>query len=200
MKKNINNLNKILQALPQLQCKKCTYDDCESYARAVLDQTETLDKCEPGAQVTKIHLQNIFKNIDDSNKAEINKYKIAQIEFDNCIGCTICINVCPVDAIVGAKKQQHYIIDDKCNGCELCIQQCPVDCMKMIEHPSNKSWTWPSEQSEASKNDYKNKLDRINENKRSKEYSKEEGNIKHYLKKAIEIESKRQRNANNYDL
>ena len=124
---------RILNALPQLQCKKCTYKDCESYANAIIFDNEKLNKCEPGSSHTEKQISNILnKNIKLIESNEIKDFPIAKIKVEECIGCTICIKVCPVDAIIGARHKQHFIIDDQCNGCELCITECPVDCMEMI--------------------------------------------------------------------
>ena len=83
-----------------------------------------------------------YKNpIEDIKKGHFKKpsqninYKIAHIHVEHCIGCTICIKVCPVDAILGAKLTQHHIISEYCNGCELCINECPTECMTMIDNP-----------------------------------------------------------------
>ena len=187
-------INKILEVLPQLQCRKCTYNDCKSYAEAVVNDGENINKCEPGSDQTQFEISKILNNSNTGlNKSKIENYKIAKIDFDECIGCTICIKVCPVDAIIGARRQQHYIIDDQCNGCELCIEQCPVNCMSMIDNPKNESWQWPSPQSEISRANYNNKLERINKLKQekislSKTYN-DDKKIKDYLKQAIKRES-----------
>ena len=129
--------NRLLEALPQLQCKKCEYKDCEEYAVAIANKNESLNKCEPGSLQTENQLRNILRQ---SQKVitvhEIKKFPIAEIKHEDCIGCTICIKVCPVDAIIGAKHKIHFIINDQCNGCELCISECPVNCMEMIVNPA----------------------------------------------------------------
>ena len=191
MKKEINKLEKIIDALPQLQCKKCTYDDCESYAQAILYSNESISKCEPGANQTKNLLQKLIDGDADFEEFRIENYQIAHIKYDECIGCTICIKVCPVDAIIGARRKQHYIINDKCNGCELCIEQCPVDCMEMIHNDSQLSWIWPSAESEDSKARYYRKLARANHEKNTKDIINQEEKIKQYLKLAIEREAKK---------
>ena len=110
MKKEINKLEKIINALPQLQCKKCTYDDCESYAQAILHSNESINKCEPGANQTRNILKKLIDGDTDFEELSIENYQIAHINYDECNGCTICIKVCPVDAIIGARIKQHYII------------------------------------------------------------------------------------------
>ncbi len=193
-------INTIHKALPQLQCKKCTYDDCKSYAVAIAKNNESADKCEPGSTKTKNQLLKILK---DNSSVVINKiksYQIADIVIDECIGCTICIKVCPVDAIIGARHQQHYIIEDRCNGCELCIAQCPVDCMEMKTNTKKISWVWPSPQSEESEKNYYNKLARINmakEKKKGTLYDEKE--IQNYIQAAIERETFKHKTIKKYE-
>ena len=195
MKKEITKLEKIINALPQLQCKKCTYDDCESYAQAILHSNESINKCEPGASQTNNILKKLIDGDTDTDFEEsiIEDYKIAHIKYDECIGCTICIKVCPVDAIIGARKKQHYIINDKCNGCELCIEQCPVDCMEMVNNDFELSWIWPSVQSEDSKERYSRKLTRVKQEKYTKSIVNQEKEIKQYLKLAVERETEKRK-------
>ena len=196
--------NRLLKALPQLQCKKCTYKDCESYAESIVNQNETLDKCEPGSTHTKNQLLGIM----NGSKAEIiinkiQKFSIAEIETDDCIGCTICIKVCPVDAIIGARHKLHFVINDKCNGCELCISECPVDCMVMTANHHNKSWDWPSRQSDESNNFYQNKKLRIDNLKKEKYLAKEQLNssskIKLYIKDALSREEEKHVKVEEYE-
>tara|TARA_B100001564_G_scaffold359867_1_gene383498 strand:+ start:844 stop:1461 length:618 start_codon:yes stop_codon:yes gene_type:complete len=203
-KKNREIKNNLLKALPQLQCKKCTYKDCESYADSIINQNESLDKCEPGS----MHTQNQLFKIINNSKTEIaiNKIKsfsIAEIKTNECIGCTICIKVCPVDAIIGAKHKLHFIINDRCNGCELCISECPVDCMKMITNHSRKSWDWPSKQADQSNSFYQNKKIRIDNLKKEKYLAKERLNssakIKLYIKNALSREEEKYSQVKEYE-
>ncbi len=195
MKCEASLIDKIMEALPQLQCQKCKYDDCHSYATAIVRNNEDLNKCKPGLKQTEIQLNEILKGKEEIITNKIEKYKIATIDEDQCIGCTICIKFCPVDAIVGAKLQKHFIIEDQCNGCELCIDQCPVDCMKMINNRKNIFWHWPSKQSEDSKNNYYNRLKRLevmgNEKKVVENKIKQEFLIEDYVEKAIKRENKK---------
>ena len=194
----------ILEALPQLQCKKCEYKDCEAYAEAIINNNESLNRCEPGSLQTENQLINILQ---ESQKVitvnEIKKFSIADIKHEDCIGCTICIKVCPVDAIIGAKHKIHFIINDQCNGCELCISECPVNCMRMIVNPAEESWAWPSERSYQSKNFYKNKTIRLNKQKKEKILTRERlastAKIKSYIKEALLREENKRKQAKVYE-
>ena len=196
--------NKLLKALPQLQCKKCTYKDCESYADAIIKENEDLDKCEPGS----IHTQNqLVEIVNGSNDKvfvnEIRNYQIASIETYECIGCTICMKVCPTDAIIGAKHKLHFVIDDLCNGCELCISECPVDCMSMTINPKRESWFWPSEQVDLSRQAYEGKKKRIDDIKKERELIKKElrsiAKMKSYLADAILREEEKDKQLKEYE-
>ena len=202
MNSKLKLINKITSALPQLQCKKCGYEDCISYASAVVNQKEDLNKCEPGQQKTEQQLKNILQGIEKISLNEIQNYQIATINENQCIGCTICIKICPVDAIIGAKQQKHFIINNQCNGCELCISQCPVDCMTMIDNPMELSWSWPSTQANKSKDDYNNRLTRIeiikNQKKYNKKISHDESSIQDYIKNAIKREERKYKKIKEY--
>ena len=196
--------NRLLEALPQLQCKKCEYKDCEAYAEAIANKNEILNKCEPGSLQTENQLRNILRR---SQKViivnEIKKFSIAEIKHEDCIGCTICIKVCPVDAIIGAKHKIHFIINDQCNGCELCISECPVNCMKMIVNPAEESWVWPSKRSYQSKNFYENKKIRLTNQKKEKILARERlastAKIKSYIKDALLREENKRKQAKVYE-
>ena len=194
-----NNLliEKVLKALPQLQCKKCTYKDCLSYAKAVVEDNEDLNKCEPGGLHTEKQLKNILNKNDSIKPNKIKNYQIAEIRVEECIGCTICIKVCPVDAIIGARHQKHYILNEQCNGCELCISQCPVDCMEMQQHKDNKNWVWPSIQADISKAYYDNKNIRLNEVKEIKRIARENTSKSHKIKTYIQDVVSREKSKNN---
>ena len=179
-------IEKVLKALPQLQCKKCTYKDCLSYAVAVVEHSEDFNKCEPGGLHTEKQLKNILNGINIIEPNKIENYHIADIRVEECIGCTICIKVCPVDAIIGARHQKHFILNDQCNGCELCISQCPVDCMEMKKYKDNYDWEWPSRQADISKNYYNKKNIRLNEIKKIKKLARDSSNESHKIKAYID--------------
>ena len=196
-------LNQIIEALPQLQCKKCEYPDCRSYAKSIVEEKEKIDKCEPGGAVTESNIQSLLNDPSFTSEQQIKSHTIADIIPEECIGCTICIKVCPVDAIVGARHMIHKVLENQCNGCELCIKECPVNCMSMIENHNQKSWSWPSQVSEQSKKNYYQRLDRLDCIKKDKRVSRQkvldEEEMNDYIKYAIETESKRLKDIKKYD-
>lgn len=122
--------------LPQTQCRDCDYDDCRSYANAIASDNEKPNKCLPGGEQTLRDIAALLA-IDPApylNEIQQNAKAItlARIREDECIGCTKCIQACPVNAIIGAAKHMHSIITDACNGCELCLPPCPVDCIDLL--------------------------------------------------------------------
>jgi len=121
--------------LPQTQCTRCGYPACLAYAEAIAAGEADINQCPPGGAQGVGELAALLgreaKPLNPANGIE-KPAEIAVIDEDACIGCTKCIQVCPVDAIVGANKLMHTILSDECNGCELCIPACPVDCITMI--------------------------------------------------------------------
>lgn len=131
--------------LPQTQCGQCGYPGCRPYAQAIAEGDE-INKCPPGGEATIRHLADLMgvdpKPLDSAHGEEDSK-KVAYIREDECIGCTKCIQACPVDAIVGASKQMHTVLIDECTGCDLCVDPCPVDCIDMVPlKPTVSSWRW----------------------------------------------------------
>lgn len=122
--------------LPQTQCGQCGYPGCKPYAEAIV-QGDEINKCPPGGETTIIALADLLgreiKPLDGDAQAEP---LVAYIREDECIGCTKCIQACPVDAILGAAKFMHTVIVDECTGCDLCVEPCPVDCIDMLPRPS----------------------------------------------------------------
>jgi electron transport complex protein RnfB len=122
--------------LPQTQCGLCSYGACQPYATALVENGAAINLCPPGGVETLLKLGELLHQDPTPYLEEMRqKTKMptrAVIREDECIGCTKCIQVCPVDAIIGASKQMHSIIADECTGCDLCLAPCPMDCIDMI--------------------------------------------------------------------
>ena len=195
----LKKIDSIIEILPQLQCRKCTYDDCKSYATAIIENDEETNKCEPGSEMTMKLIDDIKINKSSNPRQEI-EFKIAKINVEDCIGCTLCIKVCPVDAILGAKLKQHHDIHENCNGCELCISQCPTNCMTMVKNYDEEKWIWPSNKSDQSKSLYYSKIHRLENEKNIRDNkTKDKKNMHKYITDAIERESLRRRNFKTYE-
>jgi electron transport complex protein RnfB len=128
-------IDRIDAALPQTQCTRCGYPACRPYAEAIARSEAAINRCPPGGTEGVSALARItglpVLPLDPECGVEAPP-RIAIIDEDVCIGCTKCIQACPVDAIVGASKLMHTVIADLCTGCELCIPPCPVDCIAMV--------------------------------------------------------------------
>jgi electron transport complex protein RnfB len=134
----------ILAALPQTQCTRCGYPDCAAYAQAIADGKAAINQCPPGGAEGVTRLAGLtgqpVQTLNPEFGAE-GPMTVAMIDEDWCIGCTLCLKVCPTDAILGANKRMHTVIDVYCTGCELCIPVCPVDCIRM-ENVSGERTGW----------------------------------------------------------
>ena len=132
--------------LPQTQCGQCGYPGCRPYAQAIANG-DAINKCPPGGQATINAIADLLDveapTLDEEHGEESAVKNVAYIREDECIGCTKCIQACPVDAILGAAKQMHTVIVDECTGCDLCVEPCPVDCIDMVPVAASvEDWTW----------------------------------------------------------
>jgi len=131
--------------LPQTQCGQCGYPGCRPYAEAIANEEAPINLCPPGGKATVQALADLL-DLDVIPLEEANETAapmVAVIDEEICIGCTLCIQACPVDAILGAAKQMHTVIEAECTGCELCIEPCPVDCINMVPVKETvKNWKW----------------------------------------------------------
>ena len=127
-------VERILDALPQTQCTRCGYPNCLQYAQAIANDEAAINQGPPGGAEGIVRLAaitgkaEVFLNPDNGIEAP---RTFAVIDEDWCIGCTLCIDACPTDAIVGSNKRMHTVIEPYCTGCELCIPVCPVDCIAL---------------------------------------------------------------------
>jgi electron transport complex protein RnfB len=124
--------------LPQTQCGQCGYDGCLPYAKAMADGSADIDRCPPGGDAgarALARLLGIAERPYDRSRGQHQPAMLALVIEADCIGCTKCIQACPVDAIVGASKRMHTVIESLCTGCELCVPACPVDCIEMLAAP-----------------------------------------------------------------
>jgi len=157
---------RILAALPQTQCTRCGYPDCEAYANAIESQEAGINQCPPGGEDGVQRLSALTGlpalPLNPENGFEGPRH-IAWIDEQWCIGCTLCISACPTDAILGASKQMHTVIEDACTGCELCLPVCPVDCIHLENVTlGNTGWAaWTQDQADQAKKRYEIKKLRL---------------------------------------
>ena len=139
--------DQIESLLPQTQCGQCSYAGCRPYAEAIAAGEAEINRCPPGGESG---IRAIADLLDreflplDPEAGEEKPRAVAVIDEDRCIGCTLCIQACPVDAILGTGKHMHTVIADECTGCDLCLPPCPVDCIDMVPIGTDiETWAWP---------------------------------------------------------
>lgn len=155
----ISLVDRINSALPQTQCTRCGFADCAAYAQAIALDTAAINQCPPGgtegirrlAGITGLPVQALNPlNGQEGPRA------VAVIDEAWCIGCTLCIKACPVDAIVGSHKLMHTVVESACTGCELCLPACPVDCISLENMTGTRTgWNaWSAPEAETARNRY----------------------------------------------
>ena len=136
-------VEKIESILPQTQCGQCGFPGCKPYAEAIAKGEADINLCPPGGMEGVQRLADLLGREAKPLDAEEKPKSVAIIDENTCIGCTLCIQACPVDAIVGAAKQMHTIVAPLCTGCELCLPPCPVECIRMEAIPETiDNWKW----------------------------------------------------------
>ena len=139
-------IEKIESVLPQTQCGQCGYPGCRPYAEAIGKGEAEINLCPPGGLEGVQKLADLLGREVKPLEVEARPPQVAVIDENTCIGGTLCIQACPVDAIVGAAKQMHTIVAPLCTGCELCLPPCPVECIAMVpigETLDNWKWKYP---------------------------------------------------------
>ena len=151
--------SRLLDALPQTQCTRCGYPDCAAYAGAIAQGDADINQCPPGGDAGVVRLASLTgraaKPLNPQFGAE-GPRAMAFIDEAWCIGCTLCIDACPTDAIMGTNKRMHTVIEAYCTGCELCLPVCPVDCI-LLENASGAAtgWqAWTTEQADLARQRY----------------------------------------------
>lgn len=184
------------EILPQTQCRSCGYPDCNAYAEAISESRASINRCAPGgskvirdlAELVKTAIIPLDKDIEATDLEST-----ALIDEQYCIGCTLCIDACPIDSIIGAAKKTHSILNSLCSGCGLCLPPCPTNCIQIVPLDNALSLTKPSSV----------QLTMLDQASRSELWKKKyESKQARHEKKNIEIEKKtsqRHRNSKNFD-
>ena len=131
---NAASVDQIDAALPQTQCTRCGYPDCRGYAEAIASGAAAINRCPPGGAEGIVRLATLTGQpvqVLDADCGHEGPRGVALIDEAWCIGCTLCLDACPVDSILGAHKRMHTVIEPLCTGCELCVPVCPVDCIRL---------------------------------------------------------------------
>ncbi|GHC80978.1 hypothetical protein GCM10007320_23060 [Pseudorhodoferax aquiterrae] len=150
---------RVLAALPQTQCTRCGYPDCAAYAQAIAETQAPINRCPPGGAEGVQRLARLTAQaalpLDPAYGTE-GPRQMAFVDENWCIGCTLCVQVCPVDAIIGSNKAMHTVLEAHCTGCELCIPVCPVDCIRLEPASGNRTgWAaWSEGQAAAARARY----------------------------------------------
>jgi electron transport complex protein RnfB len=151
--------DRLLAALPQTQCTRCGYPDCAQYAQAIAEGSAEINQCPPGGQTGIERLAAItgrpIVRLNPANGMEAPR-QVAWIDESWCIGCTLCLPVCPTDAIYGSNKHMHSVIEEHCTGCGLCLPVCPVDCIEMEDISGNLTgWqAWSAKEADHARDRY----------------------------------------------
>jgi Na+-translocating ferredoxin:NAD+ oxidoreductase subunit B len=134
--------SRIEELLPQTQCAQCGFPGCRAYAVALSEGEASIDQCPPGGAHTRRQLAELLNRETPSEPMPQPHQLVARIDEARCVGCARCIEVCPVDAIVGAQGLVHTVLSARCTGCELCLPPCPMDCITLLPPPPRPLSHW----------------------------------------------------------
>jgi electron transport complex protein RnfB len=176
------DLENLLNLLPQTQCRQCGFEGCEPYAKAMLKGESDINRCPPGGQEGVVRLATFFaKEVKPLNPecGQESTRVVAVIREDACIGCTLCIQACPVDAIVGAAKQMHTVDTDRCTGCRLCAPPCPMDCIDWVTVSGDKTgWrAWSEVQAKEARFNFEQRRSRLTKKKQDTRFEPEQKDV-----------------------
>lgn len=181
------------ELLPQTQCGLCGYGGCMPYAEAMVYEGAAINLCPPGGIPTLLKLATLIgqdaQPFIEEMKQKTKPKQLAIIKENECIGCTKCIQVCPVDAILGAPKKMHTVLARECTGCELCVPACPVDCIDLINDLALSSDETQKDQANLARKRYQARNKRLQMLEHSKKVKKNLVNInqrKDYIAAALE--------------
>ena len=167
-------IRKVEDLLPQTQCERCGFKGCRPYAEHVVRDKGHVNLCHPGGQITADAIATLLKRNKQQVAHQPAAQQVARIHEPVCIGCTKCIQVCPVDAIVGASKHMHTVLESECTGCELCVPACPVACIDLKAMSNEPTWIAKAPQSAKARADYSkqrfiDRSERLNKQKHDKQ-------------------------------
>jgi len=157
--------------LPQTQCTKCGFPSCRGYAEAIAADGADFNQCPPGGAAGIGKLAALLgrepKPLNPANGIEQPR-RVALIDEARCIGCTLCIDACPVDAVVGAAKLMHTVVTELCSGCDLCVAPCPVDCIAMVPATGDDA-TWDGARGDAARERFERRAARLERERKERE-------------------------------